>query len=46
MVELKAKLKQYKAAPKRAEKTTMAAPKCAIEKRLRRSSRTKSIDAI
>ena len=44
MVEQKAKLKQKKAAPKRAEKTTMAAQKCATEKKFRHLCRTKSID--
>ena len=44
MVEQKAKLKQKEAAPKRAEKTRMAAPKCATKKKLRHSCRTKSID--
>ena len=39
-----AKLKQQKAAPKRAEKTTMAALKCATEKKFRRLCRTKSLD--
>ena len=46
MVERKVKLKQKKAAPKRAEKTRMAAPKCATEKKFHHSSRTKSIDVI
>ena len=44
MVKQKAKLKQKKATPKRAEKTTMAAPKCATEKKFRPSCRTKSIE--
>ena len=44
MLEQKAKLKQHKAAPKRAEKTTMAAQKCATEKKLRYFCRTKGID--
>ena len=44
MVEQKRKLKQQEAAPKRAEKTTMAAPKCATEKKFRLRSRTKSIE--
>ena len=35
---------QRKAAPKRAEKTTMAAPKGATEKRFRHLCRTKCID--
>ena len=34
-VEQKAKLQQQEAAPKRAEKTRMAAPKCATEKSFR-----------
>ena len=33
MVEKRAKLQQQEAAPKRAEKTRMAAPKCATEKK-------------
>ena len=44
MVEQKAKLQQQEAAPKRAEKTRMAAPKCATEKKFRHLCRTKSID--
>ena len=44
MLQQKAKLKQQKAAPKRAEKTTMAAQKCAIEKKFRHLCRTKGID--
>ena len=44
MVDQKTKLKQQEAAPKRAEKTTMAAPKCATEKKFRNGCRTKSID--
>ena len=44
VVEHKAKLPQKEAAPKRAEKTTIAAPKCATEKKFRRLCRTKSID--
>ena len=44
MVEQKAKLKQKKATPNRAEKTRMAAPKCATEKEFRQSCRTESID--
>ena len=43
MVEHKAKLQQLEAAPKRAEKTRMAAPKFATEK-FRHLCRTKSID--
>ena len=39
-------MKKLKAAPKRAEKTRMAAPKCATEKMFRHSSTTKSIDVI
>ena len=46
MVEQNAKLQQREAAPKRAEKTRRAAPKCATEKKFRLSSRTKSIDVI
>ena len=38
------KLKQQKAAPKRAKKTTMAAPKSATEKKFPNLCRTKSID--
>ena len=44
MVDQKAKLKQQESAPKRAEKTTMAAPKGATEKRFRHLCRTKCID--
>ena len=44
MVEKKAELKQQEAAPKRAEKTRMAAPKCATEKKFRNLCRTKTID--
>ena len=44
MVEQKAKLQQQEAAPKRAEKTRMAAPKCATEKKFWHLCRTKSID--
>ena len=43
MVQQKANLKQQKAAPKRAEKTTMAAAKCATEKKFRHLCRTKRI---
>ena len=44
MLQQKPKLKQQKAAPKRAEKTTMAGQKCAIKKKFRQLCRTKSID--
>ena len=44
MVEQKAKLQQQEAAPKRAEKTRMAAPKCATEKKFRHLCSRKSID--
>ena len=44
MVDQKAKLQQQEAAPKRAEKTRMAAPKCATEKKFRHFCRTNSID--
>ena len=44
MVEQKAKLQQQEAPPKRAEKTTMAARKCATEKKFQHLCRTKSID--
>ena len=44
MVEQKAKLQQQEAAPKRTEKTIMAAPKCATEKMFRNLCRTKSYD--
>ena len=37
-------MKQQKAAPKRAEKKTMAAPKCATEKKFQHLCRTKSIE--
>ena len=44
MVETKANLQQKEAAPKRAEKTRMAAPKCATEKKFLHLCRTESID--
>ena len=44
MLEKKAKLQEQGAAPKRAEKTRMAAPKGATEKKFRHLCRTKSID--
>ena len=44
MVEQKAKFQEIEAAPKRAEKTRMAAPKCATQKKFRNLCRTKSID--
>ena len=44
MLQQKAKLKQQKAALIRAEKTTMAAPKCATEKKFRHLCRKKSFD--
>ena len=44
MVDQKTKLKQQEAAPKRAEKTTMAPPKCATEKESRHLFKTISID--
>ena len=44
MLQQKAKLKQQKAALKSAEKTTMAAQKCATQKKSRHFCRTKSID--
>ena len=44
MVEPKAKFQQQEAAPKGAEKTRMAAPKCATEKKFQYLCRTKSID--
>ena len=44
MVEQKENLQQQEAAPKRAEKTRMAVPKCATEKKFRHLCRTKSID--
>ena len=44
MVEPKAKLQQLEAAQKRAEKTRMAAPKCATDKKFKYICRTKSID--
>ena len=46
MVEQKAKLQQQEAAPTRPEKTRMAAPKCATEKKFRYLCRTKSIDVL
>ena len=42
VVEQREKFKQKKSAPKYAETTTMAAPKCATEKTFRHSCRTKS----
>ena len=44
MVEQKPKLKQKETARKRAENTTMAAQKCATQKKFRHLCRTKSID--
>ena len=44
MLEHKAKLRRQEAAPKRAEKTRMAAPKCATEKTFRQFYRTNGID--
>ena len=44
MVEQKAKLQQREAAKKGAEKTRMAAPKCATEKTFQHLCRTKRID--
>ena len=44
MVDQQTKLKQQEAAQKGAEKTTMAPPKCATEKKFRPLCRTKSID--
>ena len=44
MVEKKAELKQQEAALKGAEKTRMAAPKCATEKTIWHFYRTKSIN--
>ena len=44
MVEQKAKLQQQEAAPKRAEKTRLAATKSAREKKFRYLCRTKSVD--
>ena len=44
MVEQKANLQQWEAAPKRAEETRIAAPKCASEKKFRHLCRTKNID--
>ena len=44
MVEKKANMQQQEAAPKRAEKTRMAAPKCATEKKFGHLCRTKRID--
>ena len=44
MVEQKAKLQQQEAAPKRAEKTRIAAPQFAKEKKFRHLCRRKSID--
>ena len=44
MVEKKLKLQQSEAAPKRAEKTRMAAPKCATDKKSRHLCSTKSIE--
>ena len=44
MVDKKAKLQQLEAAPRSSEKTRMAAPKCAKEKKFRHFWRTKGID--
>ena len=44
VVEKTAKLQQQEAAPKCEEKTRMAAPKCATEKKFRHLCRTKSIE--
>ena len=44
MLQQEVNFKQQKAAPKHAEKTTMAAPKCATEKKFWHLCRTKSID--
>ena len=44
MVEQKAKMPLQEPAPKRAEKTRMAPPKCATEKKFRGLCRTKNID--
>ena len=44
MVEQKAKLQQQEAAPKRAEKTRMTAPKFATEKKFLHLFRKNSID--
>ena len=44
MLQQKAKLKQQKATPRRAEKTTIAAQKCATEEKFRHLYRTKRID--
>ena len=46
MVDKKKKLKQQEAEPKRAENTTMAAPKCATEKKFRHLCRKKVIDVL
>ena len=46
MVEQKAKVKLQEAAPKRAEKTRMASPKCATQKKIRHLCRTRSIDVL
>ena len=44
MVDQKTKLEQQEAAPKRAEKTRMAAPNCATDKKVRHLRRTTTID--
>ena len=44
VVEQKAKLQKQEAAPKRAERTRMAASKYAIQKKFWHLCRTKSID--
>ena len=46
MVDQKTKLKQHEAAPKRAEKMSMAAQKSATEKKFRHLCRTKSFDVL
>ena len=44
MLDQKAKLKHQEAPQKRTEKTRMAAPKCATEKKFQHLCRTKSIE--
>ena len=46
MVERKANLQQHEAAPKSSEKTRMAAPKCATERKFRHLCRTKGNDVL
>ena len=46
VVEQNARVQKKEAAPKRAEKTRMAAPKCPTQKKFRHLCRTKGIDVL